>query len=120
MSFADEYSKLSVRRVRSVYSLSCVVDIRFRLQKPCLMIYDLRFFLTKQLTFLRPTFLYTIYYSVLMNVFQKLGNYTRILRYTAKNNFADSLRQTWRSKNSRVSAIFPGFTLRGKNQNIAF
>ena len=25
--------------------------------------------------------------SVLMNVFQKLGNYTRILRYTAKNNF---------------------------------
>ena len=65
------------------------------------------------------TFLYTIYYSVLMNVFQKLGNYTRILRYTAKNNFADSLRQTWRSKNSRVgrvvSAIFPGFTLRGKN-----
>ena len=114
MSFADEYSKLSVRRVRSVYSLSCVVDIRFRLQKPCLMIYDLRFFLTKQLTFLRPSFLYTIYYSVLMNVFQKL-NYTRILRYTAKNNFADSLRQTWRSKNSCVgrvvSAIFPGFTL---------
>ena len=54
-----------------------------------------------------------------MNVFQKLGNYTRILRYTAKNNFADSLRQTGRSKNSRVgrvvSAIFPGFTLRGKN-----
>ena len=49
-----------------------------------------------------------------MNVFQKL-NYTRILRYTAKNNFADSLRQTWRSKNSCVgrvvSAIFPGFTL---------
>jgi hypothetical protein len=65
---------------------------------------------------LRPSFLYTIYYSVLMNVFQKLGNYTRILRYTAKNNFADSLRQTWpRSKKSRVgrvvSAIFPGFTL---------
>jgi hypothetical protein len=52
------------------------------------MIYDLRFFLTKQLTFLRPSFLYTIYYSVLMNVFQKLGNYTRFLRYTAKNNFA--------------------------------
>ena len=65
-------------------------------------------------TFLRPSFLYTIYYSVLMNVFQKL-NYTRNLRYTAQNNFADSLRQTWRSKNSCVgrvvSAIFPGFTL---------
>ena len=50
-----------------------------------------------------------------MNVFQKLGNYARILRYTEKNNFVDSLRQTWRSKNSRVghvvSAIFSGFTL---------
>jgi hypothetical protein len=106
-------------REKYLFSQSCVVDIRFRLQKLCLMIYDLRFFLTKQLTFLRPTFLYTVYYSVLMNVFQKLGNYTRILRYTAKNNFADSLRQTWRCKNSRVgrvvSAIFPGFTLRGKN-----
>ena len=58
--------------------------------------------------------LYTIYNSVLMSVFQKVGN-TRILRYTAKNNFADRLRQTWRSKNSRVgrvvSAIFAGFTL---------
>ena len=115
MSFADEYSKVSVRRVRSVYSLSCVVDVRFRLQKLRLMIYDLRFFLTKQLTFLRPSLLYTIYYSVLMNVFQKLGNHTRILRYKAKYKFVDRSRQTWRSKNSRVgrvdSAIFPGFTL---------
>ena len=115
MSFADEYSKVSVRRVRSVYSLNCVVDVRFRLQKLRLMIYDLRFFLTKQVTFLRPSLLYTIYYSVLMNVFQKLGNYTRILRYKAKYKFVDRSRQTWRSKNSRVgrvdSAIFPGFTL---------
>ena len=79
------------------------------------MIYDLRFFLTKQLTFLRPSLHYTIYYSVLMNAFQEIGNHTRILRYTEKNNFADSLRQTWRSKNSRVgrvvSAIFPGVKL---------
>jgi hypothetical protein len=115
MSFANEYSKVSVQRVRNVYSLSCVVDVRFRLQKLCLMIYDLRFFLTKQLTFLRPSLLYTIYYSVLMNVFLKLGNYTRILGYTAKYKFVDRSRQTWRSKNSRVgrvvSAIFPGFTL---------
>jgi hypothetical protein len=119
MSFANEYSKVSVRRVRNVYSLSCVVDVRFRLQKLCLMIYDLRFFLTKQLTFLRPSLLYTIYYSVLMNVFLKLGNYTRILGnlgYTAKYKFVrDRSRQTRRSKNSRVgrvvSAIFPGFTL---------
>jgi hypothetical protein len=89
---------------------------RHSLQVTKAVSHDLRFFLTKQLTFLRPSFLYTIYYSVLMNVFQKL-NYTRILRYKvkAKNNFADSLRQTWRSKNSCVgcvvSAIFPGFTL---------
>jgi hypothetical protein len=82
MSFADEYSKVSVWCVRSVYSLSCVVDVRFRLQKPYLMIYDFRFFLTKQQTFLRLSLLYTIYYSVLMNVFRKLGNYTRILEYT--------------------------------------
>ena len=69
----------------------------------------------KQLTFLRRSLLYTIYYSVLMNVFLKLGNYTRILGYTAKYKFVDRSRQTWRSKNSRVgrvvSAIFPGFTL---------
>jgi hypothetical protein len=45
----------------------------------------------------------------------KLGNYTRILGYTAEYKFVDRSRQTWRSKNSRVgrvvSAIFPGFTL---------
>jgi hypothetical protein len=66
--------------------------------------------------------LYTIYYSVLMNVFQKLENYTRILRYTVKYKFVDRSTQTWRSKNSRVggvvSAIFPGFTLWAKNWSI--
>jgi hypothetical protein len=31
--FADEYSKVSVRGVRSVYSLSCVVDVRFSFTK---------------------------------------------------------------------------------------
>jgi hypothetical protein len=119
MSFTDEYSKVSVWHVRSVNSLSCVVDIRFRLQKLYLMIYDLRFFLTKQLTFLRPSLLYTIYYSLLMNVFLKLGNYTHILGYTAKYKFVDRSRQTWCSKNSRigcvVSANFPVFSLWAKN-----
>jgi hypothetical protein len=48
--------------------------------------HDLRvsIFLTKRLTILRSSLLYTIYYSVLLNVFQKLGNYMRTLRYTAK------------------------------------
>ncbi len=58
-----------VMREKYLYSLSCVVVIRFRLQKPVCVSYVLRFFLTKRQTFSRSSLLYTIQYNVVMNEF---------------------------------------------------
>jgi hypothetical protein len=72
VGFAGKYFNVNVRCVRSIYSLSCVVVIRFGLQKPVRVSYVLRFFLTwltKQQTFSRSSLLYTIQYNVVMNEF---------------------------------------------------
>jgi hypothetical protein len=95
----------------SVYSLICVVDIdplqsstyiQKAMSHESWSTTELRFFyLTKRLTFLKPSLLYTIHYSV-VNVFQKLlklGNYVhayfaniyRHIASIARNNFSECL-----------------------------
>ena len=104
--------------MRSIYSLSCVVVIRFGLQKPVRVSYVLRFFLTKRQTFLRSSLLYTIQYNVVMNEFQRSRSYNGYFALDSEIYYCRSLATIWRSMNSRLDrlsfAIFPDFTFCAK------
>jgi hypothetical protein len=65
------WAMFQCKRAMRVYFLSCIVAIRFGLQKPVRISYVLRFFLTKRqtLTFLKSSFLHAIHYNVVINWF---------------------------------------------------